>query len=164
MDLFALRKLITESRDEEWHTVKNGPYFHDGFGEVQSAEGHYLEHQTHYYRFVLMSDVDVSIEFGMSLDSDRNAVSLKGFGWDFTFPDESLRREFIDIFYRGALVDRLLVLDVDGGRSTLPIARKIDGEWAVLGWEHDLVALVDSLGGNSEFNGYFGQTDWKVVR
>ena len=163
MDLFALRKLIAESWDEHWHTLPIGPYFHDGFGEVDSSEGHYLEHRAHYYRAVLMSDVDVSLEFGMSLDGDRDRT-IEGFGWGLTFPDPAVRREFIDIFYRGALVDRMLVLDVDGGRATLPIACKISGDWAVYGWEHDIVALVDRLNGNGEFEGYFGQTDWKVVR
>lgn len=108
MDLWALRKTIGETWDEHWHTLKNGPYFHDGFGEVESVEGHYLEHKSHYFRSVLTSDIDVSLEFGMSLDSDRREVTIAGFGWDFTFPDESIRREFIDIFYRGALVDRSL--------------------------------------------------------
>lgn len=164
MELWALRKLIGESWDEHWHRLEVGPYFHDGFGSVISQEGRYLEHNAHYHRAVLTSDVDVSLEFGLSLDDDRGTVSLEGYGWDFTFPDPSIRREFIDIFYRGALVDRLLVLDVDGGRATLPIADKINGAWTVHGWEYDIVALVDSLGGNSEFKSYFDQTGWEVLR
>lgn len=83
---------------------------------------------------------------------------------DVRFPDKKIRYQSIDVFYRGTVIDRVLVHSIDGDRSYLPLADEISDGWTVPAWEHDVTRLVDGLRGGSEFDSYFARTKWTVTR
>lgn len=166
MHLWELRDQIASSGAGDWHVLESGPYFHDSFEAFTDHRGRGLEHQRHQQRAVLYSDIDVSLEWGMT--PDDHGYDLKDFRAYAdaltSVREKTVRVRTIDVFYRGALVDRLPVHLIDGGRVYLPAPSENDDGWSVSGWHHDVVRLVDALRTSSQFDSYFSFTEWNVIR
>ncbi|AWB88530.1 hypothetical protein C2138_02275 [Salinibacterium hongtaonis] len=106
----------------------------------------------HSARAVLVDDLDVSIEYGMTSDPFGSRENWTE-PWS-AFPDPKIRGEYCDVFYRGALVDRIHLASVDGGRATLPLPQRKDDEWVVMDWPFRVARLVDSFNNGNEFEDY----------
>lgn len=109
-----IRKLITGSSPDDWALVEvTGNVYLDRLEQVSSGDRSWLEVESHAYLAVCKDDVDLRLAWGMTADT-----GLTFEGWDF--PDRSIDREYVDGFWRGALVTRWPVLAVDGHRCYLP--------------------------------------------
>ena len=158
MNLFTLEQQITETWDERWHLLADGPQFHYNLGTVGNVASVFGYHS---WRAVLNEDVDIAIEFGLNDDPSNDDGNWTA-PWA-PFPDESVHGRYADVFYRGALVDRELLASVDGGRAVLPIPSRQGKKWVASHWEHELARLVDELNGHSEFVDYFTRSGMEKI-
>jgi hypothetical protein len=152
MKLHEIRTAIRESAAEYWNYIPEGPLFNYNLG---TSDGSAQVFGWHDARAVLEDDVDIALEFGMSDDPFDHKEKWTE-DWAH-FPDTQIVGFYCDVFYRGALVDRVLLTSVDGGRATLPLPdRKRDGSgWTVNDWPHELARLVNDLHGRRDFEDYF---------
>jgi hypothetical protein len=103
-----LRGILRTSSAADWRSVPGPPYF------VESWTGRDdLEFDGHLSWAVWRPDVSLALAWGLS--GDRDLV----FGWA-NWPDRSVSRELVDVFWNGSIVDRYYGLRVDGGRALLP--------------------------------------------
>lgn len=166
LKLQELRGLIASTTGSDWERVATGPYFHDGFSSVWDKEGSRIEEaRSHGEKAVLIDDIDVSLEWGFTWSDDRD----ESWPWADGFPDQKAHSFWVDIFYRGALVDRVRLVSVDGGRADLPTAGAVrnDGgdpgqpapsmasyDWYVDDWDYDVARVINSIRG-LDFDQYF---------
>lgn len=150
MKLYEIHTTIAGTWDDHWNVLNEGPLFNYNLGtinDVATVAGF------HSGRAVLLDDVDIAIEYGMSIDPFGNRGNWTE-SWA-PFPDPNIVGEYCDIYYRGALVDRVVLASVDGGRATLPMPEKRDGKWIAMDRPYQLARLVDSFTSGREFEGYF---------
>lgn len=142
------------------------PVFHDGFSSVWDKEGSRIEEaRSHGEKAVLIDDIDVSLEWGFTWSDGRD----EDWPWANGFPDQKAQSFWADIFYRGALVDRVRLVSVDGGRAHLPTAGAVrnDGgdpgqpapsmasyDWYVDDWDYDVARVINSIQ-DLDFHQYF---------
>ncbi|MBT9608143.1 hypothetical protein [Microbacterium sp.] len=151
MKLHEIRQEIRESMAEYWNYIPQGPLFNYNLGNSGDQAQVFGWHDA---RAVLEHDVDIALEFGMSDDPFDNKENWTE-EWS-QFPDNKIRAFYCDVFYRGALVDRVLLASVDGHRATLPLpARRPGGGWTVEDWPYQVARVVDDLHGHRDFEDYF---------
>jgi len=138
MNMHELRGAITDTYDEHWHLVQDGPFFHDRVEDDTV--------QAHRKRAVLHSDINIAIEWGMAVDDDADAA-LDDYDWasHARLSDPKVHEIWVDVFYQGDLVDRVTLLDVDGHRAYLPVPEHIGGTWVTRSWGRVLGRLVTDL-------------------
>lgn len=154
--------MITGSSPRDWELI-GPPVYLDRLGEVTSGDQHWIEVDSQYYLAVYKPDVSLRLAWGLTLEKD-----LSFEGW--IFPDRSIWRYAVDVFWQGALVGRRTVLNVDGGRCYLPdpdpVYVKTDDSLMghmIVGWTAKASAvavarLLDSIvRPSSEFDRYFRQ-------
>jgi len=105
--------MVTGSAGSDWEMLPPGPLYLDRLGEVVSAEGHWVEVDTHHYMAVYREDVDLRLAWGLQVDDRLRFEGL-------TFLHDSISRFAVDAFWHGALVARWYLLLVDEGRCYLP--------------------------------------------
>lgn len=124
MKLTELRQLIIDSDVSSWNVIPAGPYFTD----APNIDDDTFEQ--HGELLVFVPDVDLTIQAGMRArgrDHIEDATSL--WGDVVPFADPTVRVEYVDVFWRGVLVDRSELVVVDGGRAVIPL-----GSQQVLNW------------------------------
>lgn len=168
MNLYELRRFIMARGADDFHTVSSGPLYNSRSLVISRAGGlgpRVEGVETHDTRLVAIDDVDIAIEWGMPLHDRED--EHHPWAIDASFPDPSVRTYIVDVFCRGALVDREYVCSVDGGRAYLPApsAKRTEegpyrpGEkvlWQVSEWELAIARIVD--GDRSDFDRYFRQS------
>jgi hypothetical protein len=101
--------------------------YHYGLSSENSERGIETEVVAHSNVAVLISGVDISIAWGFDPDETLRSEHRQKFDFSDFLPtlddDERVSRMYVDIFYRGALVDRVLFVVADGGRHYVPIPR-----------------------------------------
>jgi hypothetical protein len=129
---------------------------------VISGDLPYLETESHHYLAVYETDVDLRLAWGLLIDDD-----LVYDGW--VFPNRAISRVLVDAFWRGSLVARWSVLDVDGHRCYLPEVRRGDGDaggWTATADEIALARLLHEVvrQSGSEFDNYLGRANITEVQ
>lgn len=132
MDLNTIRQNIINSTREDWHKITCwgagcGPSYRYGFSTFSGQHGVQTEAKDHGNVAILIEDVDISIAWGYHPDESAFWAGRDD-EFDFSdflpqFPDKSVSRMYADVFYRGSLVDRELLVVADGGRYYVPIPR-----------------------------------------
>lgn len=109
-----IRKMIIDSSADDWALIGvTGNIYLDRFEAGVSGGSRWLDVESHTYLAVYKDEVDLRIAWGMKAETE-----LTFDGWDFA--DRSIERQYVDGFWRGALVIRWPVLAVDGHRCYLP--------------------------------------------
>ncbi|HWH99794.1 MAG TPA: hypothetical protein VNT27_05645 [Propionibacteriaceae bacterium] len=88
---------------------------------MQHRRGNAVLHRRHTELLILRDDVDVSIAWGMDLDPSSDATGRQPLapgwaeknGWSVSY-------SFVDVRYRGEVVDREILVSVDNGLAFLP--------------------------------------------
>jgi hypothetical protein len=133
MRLSQVLNIVYSSNPEDWEEVTrggNGPVFRDHFIPSHSAgdDAVDLDVLSHSGYAVYEPDADITIAWG--IDPEATGSSDPGrsltFKWAH-FPDPEIHPFLVDLFYRGALVHRMWMLHVDGGRLSMPLP-KTDAE------------------------------------
>ncbi|MDQ0649513.1 hypothetical protein QFZ53_003709 [Microbacterium natoriense] len=150
MQLHEIWAKISESWDEWWNYIPEGPLYNYNLGTSNGGASVFGWHDA---RAILNEDVDIAIEWGMSEDPFENRRDYKP-EWA-PFPDPTAHLCYADIFYRGALVDRVLMASVDGGRAYLPAPEHKDGKLIVMDRPYQLVRLINDITGTRDFESYF---------
>lgn len=158
MDLYRIQnELIADRNAEAWFTPNiAGPFFHYRwqYGTAGHDNFSYIigEHDGH---AVLREEPNLTVSWGLEIDGEDRQ---RRFDWANTFADPSVRPFWVDFFWNNALIDRVELASVDGGRGTIPMPHYgksvTDYEMAVALLIHDLSgspegnprALVDALG------------------
>jgi len=150
MELSAIRSILRESSQEEWHVLASGTTYrlhvysaieqHAFDGPVDSG----IEHdQAATYR----PGASLTIAWGMA------AAYLDRGPQDWApFPDENISPFALDVFWMGALVDRRTLCSVDGFRAVLPWPKfqYIPAEGDTLGVVVPPTATPGGVGGGRE--------------
>jgi hypothetical protein len=152
--LVRIRQMIRASEVDDWSVVQYGPTYLDAFGMVGTSTGSYVEQREHTSRAVFTADVSLGLAWGMSKEEP--------FEWSASpWPDKRTVNEYVDVFWNGMLIERLVVTSVDGHRGLLPptitVAVTVDGDvlnGSVIGeeateWDTHLTRLVYLLRGRS---------------
>jgi hypothetical protein len=156
-----------------WNAITFGPMFHQNLSSSSSGQGgSVVRVAQHGTRAVLNDDVDISIEFGM----DAAAIQIDALlDWvkPASFQYDNARPFFVDLFYRGALVDRVIAVWIDEYRAALPLPYSVTADGGVVGalptWHVSrrsflLVRLIDQLRGGLEFDRYFALSGLSLDR
>ena len=164
MELNELREIIIQTNDDFWHQLEIGPFYHDRIYVAGDLDFEGTSH-SHYERAVLISDVDISLEWGM--DADGREKESHAWADAASFPDPTIRSQVVDVFYRGALVDRTSVISVDGGRAYVPqyktvrtdagephVFKDATFEYRATRWNYYLTQLINQLAGHRDFESY----------
>ncbi|MCV7285346.1 hypothetical protein H7J87_08395 [Mycolicibacterium wolinskyi] len=134
MDLHTLRHKIADSTSGGWNKITcwgagSGPVYHYGLSSENGDNGIETEAKGHANTAVLIEDVDISIAWGYDPDETQRIDHRQTFDYDFlpelADDDTPVTRIYADVFYRGALVDRMLFAVADGGRYYVPIPRTV---------------------------------------
>jgi hypothetical protein len=163
--LEEIKWMVSESTPEDWSVLPDGPTYHDWISQVASSGQRWVEVDSHHSVVVYKDDVDLRLAWGLT-----HSLNLSFDGW--SWPDKSISRLFVDVFWRGALVDRRHVLLVDGGRCYLPNPARAhvrtgesieDSEtigWTATKSDVALARLLQRLArpGDTEFEGYLEQS------
>lgn len=150
MQLHEIWAKISESWDEWWNYIPEGPLYNYNLG---TSDGIATVLGWHDGRAVLNEDVDIAIEWGMSADPFESRRDFKP-DWA-PFPDRSVQLCYADVFYRGSLVERVSIASVDGGRAYLPTPEWRDDRWVVMDRPYQLVRLINDITDTREFESYF---------
>ncbi|KZM34533.1 hypothetical protein [Oerskovia enterophila] len=151
MNLFKLREIIINSPIDDWHNVTVGPYFTD----APDIDNDTVEQ--HSELMVYRHDIDLTIQHGLRARGFDRVIDSQALWPDAHFPDSTAYVEFVDVFWRGVLVDREEVVRVDGGRASIPLGKKtalnyVSGqphpkkyefEYSATTWQAALARLVD---------------------
>ena len=151
MELRELRQTIMESEFFHWNVVETGPYFTD----APDIDEHTVEQ--HDELLVLTSDVDITIQHGLRARGMNQITEASQLWENAHFPDPSASVHFVDVFYRGNLVDRESVVWVDGARAAIPLGSrkalnydstgprpdKVEFAYTATAWQAALATLAD---------------------
>jgi len=163
MNLYELQKAITDSTGHEWSRIAVGPFYHDRIWVADDLEFTGDSH-SHDARAVLISDLSISIEWGLRVHSRGDGDEHHLWASEPVFPDPSITSYWVDVFYNGAVVDREQIIAVDGHRAYLPNYHqaRIDGgdptdysnavfEFTTTSWQHGLARIVNELSGSDDW-------------
>ena len=169
MNLNELRQILTESRPHQWWKLDaTGPLYRNGWVMTSGGgrEGHDLEVTWHHEAAVYRDDIDLTIQWGMDMDPGDD--DRRHFDWAEKFINPKVHPWWVDVFWRGVLVDRYGVVSVDGGHGLVPFPHTAgeSPDWhnAVTEREVAVVHLVDHLGGGHDRSvNYIQQVGFRVV-
>lgn len=170
MKLEELRRAIRNSSKEDWHQLTcwggGGPSYLNSYTTWSGAEGcSGIEVDSHGNLAVYQDDVDLRLAWGLDRDSRDEKLHLP---WQDRFPNPKVTASFVDVLWRGSLVDREVYWVVDGGRAYLPCGRDTyenqdsadvtTWKWLteeIAPWEYALIKLVHSFEHSEDFDQYF---------
>jgi hypothetical protein len=152
MNLFKLREIIIHSTIDDWHNVTVGPYFTDAPDIDKDTV------EQHSELMVYRHDIDLTIQHGLRARGFGHIEKAAQLWQDAHFPDPTAYVEFVDVFWRGVLVDREHLVTVDGSRASIPLGTRehlgyksagpldpeeADFEYSATPWQAALARLVD---------------------
>lgn len=152
MNLLELRDRIIDTDMDDWHRVTVGPYFTDAPDIDEDTV------EQHSELLVYRHDLDITIQSGIRARGYGHVKRSEQLWGEAHFPDPEAHVIFVDVFWRGVLVDREIVAVVDGGRATIPVGTrtalnfnaegpqpgKYEFEYSATTWQASLARLVDS--------------------
>jgi hypothetical protein len=155
-----LTGMVVESRRDDWEPLEQGPYYADGFWMESSGNEHRLGTKWHDWLAVYKPDVDLRLAWGMTHRDDYQLPE------PFIWPNRKIYLDFVDAFWRGSLVARWRVLNVDGGACYHPEPDRASvntgdslRDWETVGWtvkasEVKLCRLLQSFSMGEEHNNF----------
>lgn len=120
MRLEELRELLTASSANQWSKLEAGPLYREGYTVYGSGPDASMSVRWHYEAAVYRDDVDLTLQWGMSQGSDWDDDD-RTFEWAQGLVDKKARMSFVDVFWRGVLVDRYVLASIDGGHGLVPM-------------------------------------------
>ena len=170
MKLDELHETITGSTKEDWHPLTcwggNGPSYLNSYTPWSGPDGWSgIEVDSHSNLAVYRADIDLKLAWGLPRDGRDEKLHLP---WQDRFANPTVTAYFVDVLWRGSLVERDMYFAVDGGRAYLPLghAKHENQEnpdptawmWItdeVTPWEYHLIKLVHSFEHSEDFDRYF---------
>lgn len=165
MRLDEIRDLVTSSAPH-WAKLETGPLYREGWTVYSSGGESNSVPRWHHEAAVYRDDVDLTLQWGMSDHGDWGDDD-RSFEWARTFIDTKVRSFFVDVFWRGVLVDRYVMAHVNGGHGLVPMPRasQDDGHYpTVNGREVQIARLITALEGGYDdpIEGVLNQAGFRV--
>jgi hypothetical protein len=110
---------------------------------------------------VSKSTATPTLPFSNPTSTSPGAVENPKFEWA-DFPDPEIRTCIADIFWRGALVDRVDYIIVDGHRCNLPIGGGHQG-LEITKYDYTIARILDHLESGDRFDQYYGGIPYEYV-
>lgn len=164
MNLYKIQhELIADRPAAAWYKVQSeGTYFRYRWqwGSGPGGEGFSYVIGEHHSYAVCREEPSLTMAWGMPVHSDEERRELH-FDWAAAFASRNVRAEWVDFFWNGALIDRVMLYVVDGGHGIVPAPS--GGE--VTDFELAVAFLVHELDGSRDANPqhYLGQIGAKAV-
>jgi hypothetical protein len=164
MTLDELQQTIIATEPDAWNVIvcwghTSGPSYLDDFRAAEVDGEYRLEHEAHANRAVLKADVDIAFAWGLPVDPRDPKYFSEA--WTQNFPDTTTFAQHCDILYRGALVDREVLIAVDGGRYKIAVpeqdteelqpTKHVLKEWFLGPWANALGRLVTGCEGTYDY-------------
>lgn len=156
MKLDDVRAILISSSPEDWHQPGGWPTYHDWLSPLVDGDPPGVHDQYAVYR----PDVRLTAAWGMDTPGDTNPHDPDAAPWA-TFADRKVTSVLVDVFYCGALVERLDGAVVDGGHALLPypkahalaeVSDYLDRDkpsppfgWSVTSYQRDAIRLFHAL-------------------
>ncbi|KQM57416.1 hypothetical protein [Agreia sp. Leaf210] len=173
MYLTELRGLIANTPSTDWLVV-DGPLFHEATSvKPSNMTGHPIVDRPA-SRAVLVSDIDVALEWGLQARVGEHAKNAREWIRDAGFSTKAVLPIYVDVFFRGSLVDRVTAIWVDNLAALLPAPHLKPQDavtdlgftnvaaWRVGRWNHALCRLVDALEEGTSFDEHIAATGFVV--
>ncbi|AKC62823.1 hypothetical protein [Clostridium sporogenes] len=106
-------KIIRESSEEEWNVIESNTML--SHVTTDSNNNVYADYHTKRESF----RPDISMGLAWWLDCNKDFCEE----WANKHPDPQASSKFLDAFYNGMLVERIVLL-IDGGRSYMPLPHR----------------------------------------
>lgn len=117
--LRKIQTLIIESATHDWHRPALGPFYANAYDIDDDV------FRLHSELLVYRGDVRLTIQHGLKWGHLSRHIETATQLWDGAhFPDESVQLFFGDVFWNGALIDRVQLISVDGARAVLPVGTR----------------------------------------
>jgi hypothetical protein len=167
MQLPQIYLTIEPTGPVHWNTITFGPMFHQDMSSYGNGQGgSVVRVAQHGTRAVLSSGVGVAVEFGLDASASQMDALLD---WvkPANFQYDVARPFYVDLFYKGSLVDRVIAVWIDEYRAALPLPYAVTADggvpgavptWRVSRRSYLLVRLIDQLRGAVEFDPYFAMS------
>lgn len=167
-----IRQMVIGSGPEDWYRPQVGPYFTDAYDVDEDVFRFHTE------LLVCRNDVDLTVQHGMKWGHTSQQVSKVDDLWDdVVFPDPSAKVFLADVFWRGALVDRVEMVGVDGYRAVLPVGdreaihadgepltldRNVKVQWRYVASSYE-VALAHVISDGRDFERYLTAVGFSIT-
>jgi hypothetical protein len=168
MKLQDVRRILTESEGCQWSKLDSaGPLYRNGFGTWTTADNQGIDVTWHHSAAVYRDDIDLTVQWGMKLDATRDRGHW-AFPWAENFMSKDVTPYWVDVFWRGSLVDRYAAVSVDGAHGLVPMPHTAGEEpnWldAVTKREAGVIRLIAELGNyGRSFDGYLALAGFTIV-
>ncbi|MEG9553386.1 hypothetical protein ACFYUM_35340 [Streptomyces fimicarius] len=176
MRLADIRSTIEQSASGDWHHIGcwgsgSGPSFHDKWERWGTLGGDELSKwaldlESHGNKLVNRENVALTIAWGITVSKGMTP------DWN-TFPDDRpVDYQVGDIFWNGTLVDRQLLVPVDGGRVILPVptpiyekqeGKTIVARFEVTRFERAFARLLHNAEPGEDFDQYYNDAGFVTV-
>jgi hypothetical protein len=172
MKLREVLDLVVGSPKERWHHVlphksasaTHVPIEQNGARSDHGTSG--IDIKAHDSLVVHAEHPEVSLAWGFQLEDDLTVDAL-------AFSHGPVSSVAADVMLNGMLVhrERVLLVDGEGGYLPMPHALFVEPDASVMTgvihtvtqWQHDFVALLDVLTGQSQYDHYFQMSGFDVV-
>jgi hypothetical protein len=123
--LGELRDIIEASEGSDWNNIPcwgggSGPSYRERVSS-EGQPGNAVVVEAHSNVCSYEPDLDITVAFGFNPHGDDGDLTF-GIEDKLGVEKGSISKILVDVFYRGALVDRSYLLYVDGGRGLLPLS------------------------------------------
>lgn len=141
MRLNELLQIIRESNKEDWNVIESNTLL----SHVTTDSDNRVYADYHTNRASYIPDVSIGLAWGLNCNLDFREE------WANCHPDPHASSHFLDVFYNGMLVYRVVYVVIDGGRSYMPLPRReINENHETLGWyitseEYEFFKLFNSI-------------------
>ena len=136
-----LLKVIRESTSEDWNVIESNTLL----SNVTTDDNNVVYAECHTNRAAYRPDISIGLEWGLNCNAHFYEK------WANCHSDPQASSHFLDIFYNGMLVERIVYVVIDGGRSYMPLPhREINEKNETIGYyitheEYELFQLFNLI-------------------
>lgn len=151
MRLEELLQIIRESSSEDWNVIESNTLL----SNVTTDDNNIVYADYHTNRASYRLDISIGLAWGLNGNADFHEE------WANLHSDPHASSHFLDVFYNGMLVYRIVYVVIDGGRSYMPLPhRDMNEKHETIGWyisdeEYELLNLFNLIQPfNTQFDSY----------
>lgn len=130
MTLDEILKTVCNSSPDAWETIDvqtiHAWSFSQSFPEGPTKPVSELQPKTHGTRAIYKGDIDISLAWGAEHRDEYAAPWMPG---GSPYPDKSVSSIFVELRYRGEVVQYWIMIFLDGFRILIPTPDMVPGSW-----------------------------------
>lgn len=141
MRLEELMQIIRQSSNEDWNVIESNTLL----SNVTTDDNNVVYADYHTNRAAYKPNISIGLAWGLNHNADFHEQ------WANCHADPHASSHFLDVFYNGMLVERIIYVQIDGGRSYMPLPhREMNENYETIGCyitneEYELFQLFNSI-------------------